>query len=207
MWISSDEVTVCAEEDVFKIILTWVDRERLERKKYLAELFRKVRLVYTPRDYLHSDILTDDLVTENEGCMDLARDAMKFIDSGNYHHLDVKPTNSLETSVIVDCGKGSRTEEEILCYDPHENDWSSFPGKVPPDTSKVISSRGQLYFISQRENSLLGYDSFSNSWISLPYEEKGYYLMCLQEMKMKFTHCCPKRNYFVLSASLLCTQL
>jgi len=182
LWISSDEVTVCAEEDVFKIILTWVDRERLERKKYLAELFRKVRLVYVPRDYLHSDILTDDLVTENEGCMDLVRDAMKFIDSGNYHHPGVKPTKSLETSVIVVCRKVLERKRKFYVTILTRITGLVFLAKYPSIQAKLSPVEVSSILYPNGKTGLLGYDSFSNSWISLPYEEKGYYLMCLQEM-------------------------
>lgn len=45
-WISSDEIDVRAEEDVFKIILAWIDCEKSERKRYFCALFREVRLVY-----------------------------------------------------------------------------------------------------------------------------------------------------------------
>jgi len=31
IWISSDEINVTAEEDVFKIILTWINHEKSER--------------------------------------------------------------------------------------------------------------------------------------------------------------------------------
>ena len=63
MWISSDEINVSAEEDVFKIIVTWIGSEKSERRKYFPKLFkkhfaksfRKVRLVYVSRDFLHSD--------------------------------------------------------------------------------------------------------------------------------------------------------
>ena len=71
MWIASDEIDVSAEEEAFTLILTWIDREKSERKKYFAELFREVRLVYVSRDYPLSDIVTNDLVNDNEGCMDL----------------------------------------------------------------------------------------------------------------------------------------
>jgi len=87
MLISSDEVDVSTEEDVFKVILNWIDRNKRERKKYFADLFREVRLVYVSRDYLHSDIVTNDLVNDNEGCMDLVKDAIKVIDSEEYRAL------------------------------------------------------------------------------------------------------------------------
>ena len=62
MWISSDELDVSAEEHVLMIILAWIVRDRSERKKYFAELFRQIRLVYVSRNFLSSDVVTNDLV-------------------------------------------------------------------------------------------------------------------------------------------------
>ena len=175
MWISSDELNVSAEEDVFRVILTWIDREKNERKKYFAELFREVRLVHVSRDFLRSDIVTNDLVNDNEGCMDRVKDAMKLIDSKDYHHLGVKPRKSLESPVIVACLTGFRARDDhiLCCYYPHEDMWSRFHGKIPSDTGEIISCQGKLYFMSKegKSLSLLCYDSFSNCWITMPHEE------------------------------------
>ena len=59
MWISSDEIDVSAEEDVFKIILAWVDHDKSKRMKYFAEFFCQVRLVYVSRDFLISHVVTN----------------------------------------------------------------------------------------------------------------------------------------------------
>ncbi|KAL9956827.1 hypothetical protein ACROYT_G038369, partial [Oculina patagonica] len=99
MFISSDEINVNAEEDVFNIILSWIDHDRTKRKKYFAELFRHVRLVYVSRDFLCKDIVTNDLVKDREGCLDLVEDAMKLIESKDFSNLSVTPRKSLETSV------------------------------------------------------------------------------------------------------------
>jgi len=132
MWISSDEINVSAEEDVFKIILTWINLAKSERKKYFPKLFSEVRLVYVSRDFLQNDIVTNDLVNDNEGCMDLVKDAMKLIDSGILHFFGTKPRKSLETSVIVfypkDCC--SQNNQSAVCYFPQEDKWSSFT--LPP---------------------------------------------------------------------------
>jgi hypothetical protein len=42
MLISSDEIHISAEEDVFNIILAWIDHDKSKRKKYFAELFRRL---------------------------------------------------------------------------------------------------------------------------------------------------------------------
>jgi len=114
MWISSDEIVVSAEEGVFEITRTWTSVRKSERKKYFAELFREVRLVYVSRDYLHSDVITNDLVSSNEDCMDLVKDALKFIDCKNSHHYTLKPRKSLETPVMVVCMKYAGQKDDIL---------------------------------------------------------------------------------------------
>jgi len=173
MWISNDKIDVSAEEDVFKIILKWINQDKEERKKYFVELFREVRLAYVSRDFLQKDLVTNDLVNNNEGCMKLVRAAMKIINPSKYQHLNVKPRKSLEIPVIVVYVKGFIQEDQILCcYYPREGTWSRFRSTVPPGTQQVISCRGQVYFISQPGNSLLCYDSFSNCWTSLPYKEQ-----------------------------------
>ena len=54
-----------------------------------------MRLVYVSRDFLHSDVVTNDLVNDNEGCMDLVKHAMKLIDFQDHRHHTVMPRKSL----------------------------------------------------------------------------------------------------------------
>ena len=119
-WISSDHVYVNAEEDVLKVILTWIDRHKSERRKYFADLFRQVRLVSVALDYLHSDIATNDLVKDTEGCLDLVEDSLKIINSENFKHVSVQPRISLmtRTHAIV-----AGVENHLLCYFPSEDRW------------------------------------------------------------------------------------
>ena len=78
MWISNDELVVSTEDDVFKIILNWINHARSDRKMYFSELFRQVRLAFVSRDYLGSDVVTNDLVNGNEDCLDLAKHAVRI---------------------------------------------------------------------------------------------------------------------------------
>ena len=172
MWISSDQIEVNAEEDVFKIILTWINCDKIKRKNFFADLFREVRLPYVSPDYLHSEIMTHELVNDNEGCMDIVRAAMKNTDSKDHQHLIIRPRKSLEISVILVHLSDWEEEEKILCYYPRDDKWSMFHGTVPPDTEKVFSCSGKLYCLSQRDRRLSRYNSFSNCWTSLPYDEQ-----------------------------------
>ena len=120
MCISSDELRVTAEEDVFNIILAWINHDESNRNKYFAELFRHVRLVYISRDFLCSDVVTNDLVKDNEGCLYLVKEAINVIDTKNFdnlpHNLHDTPRKSLESSVLV-----TYRGKYIMCYFPREN--------------------------------------------------------------------------------------
>ena len=187
MWISSDEINVSAEEDVFKIILTWIDHEKNERKEHFAELFCEVRLDYISRDFVRSDIVTNGLVNRNEGCMDLVKDAVKFIDSESFHHLRVKPRKSLEIPVIVVSCVSRRQGDVILCYYPRADKWSRFPTTLPAGylnhnypVKNLVSCRGNLYFLPQGSMSLLSYDSFSSKWASVLNEvQRNIHCVCV----------------------------
>lgn len=61
-WICSDELAVAAEDDVFKIILEWIEQNKSERKTKFEELFPHVRLAFVSRDYLLRDVVTNNLV-------------------------------------------------------------------------------------------------------------------------------------------------
>ena len=63
-WISSDEISVAVEADVFEIVLKWIEHDKSERKASFEQLFRHVRLASLSRDFL-IDNVTNELVEEN----------------------------------------------------------------------------------------------------------------------------------------------
>ena len=181
MWISSDEIDVNAEEDVFKFILSWIDRDEFERKTYFSQLFRHVRLVYVSRDFLSSDVVTNDLVKDTEGCLDLVKEALRLIDYGNYEQLFVTPRKSLEIPVIMGYLGSS-------CYFPRKDMWCALPLDRPTQYDpelhyKIVipsvASHGRLYSLVwkplqlQALPHLFCYDSFSNSWKVLPFKDSS----------------------------------
>ncbi|KAL9957021.1 hypothetical protein ACROYT_G038603 [Oculina patagonica] len=171
MWISSDEINVAAEEDVFTIILTWIDHDNSKRKKYFAELFREVRLVYVSLDFLCSNIATNDLVNDNEDCLALVEKAMRLIESGNYHNLPVAPRKWLDVPVIVACSqlKG----RPIQCYFLREDRWYDL-GKMPSDFfhSYLAPCHGKIYALQtaspNRECRMVSFSPYTNNWTLLP---------------------------------------
>ena len=181
-WISSDEIDVSAEEDVFSIILSWVNHIKRERKKYFAELFRHVRLVYVLRDNLVSDFVTNELVKQSQCCLDLVNEAVNLIDSQkNLCKLSVTPRRSLETPVIIAC-----TGKHVLCHFPREDTWCRLRDTLPQvqtyifHSLQVASCRGKILFVVKQGDrpsslSFITYDSLCNCWTSIPYKDNRYF--------------------------------
>ena len=181
MWISSDEIHVSAEEEVFKMILEWTDHDRSQRKKYFVELFRHVRLVYVSRDFLLRDIVTNELVQDNKSCLTTVKDAIDLVDSQNGYSISVRPRKSLEAPVIV-----VNVGENVLCYSPRENGWCKL-GEIPAEFikhCKFVPCGGQLYSAESDYWDCLThpfkhvtYNPYSNSCVQLPsLEEPVRYL-------------------------------
>ena len=116
-WISSDEISVAVEADVFKIVLKWIEQNKSERKTSFEKLFRHVRLAFLSRDFLF-DVVTNDLVQENLNCSKLISDALKLSSVTCEVDLSQSPRKGLETRAIVACG-GKYT----YCYLPEEDQW------------------------------------------------------------------------------------
>lgn len=176
MWISIDEIDVRAEENVFEIIVAWIGRDESERKKYFAELFRQVRLVYVSRDFLCSTIATNYHVEANDGCLDRVKGALKLIDSNNFDDLSNPPRKS---PAIVVC-----SEKHLHCYFPREDTWCRLADSSTSNHRNQIASlcHGELYSFSPSifrssgisMSQLRRYDLFSNTWTPLPYYGEGH---------------------------------
>ena len=188
MWISSDEINVTAEEDVFKIILAWIDHDRRKRKKHFAVLFRHVRLAYLSRHFLCSKICTNVLVKNSDGCFDLVEDALRFIDSKVFCIPSyVTPRRSLETPVIV--VDSNQPFGLLQCYCPCADRWYRLNNQPTHTVARHFNCRhdlvpfcGKLYVyniprswgesLETSHSRLFTYDPYSNSWMSLSYPER-----------------------------------
>ena len=163
-WISSDDITVKEEADVFKIILDWVNHRKSERKTAFEELFRHVRLRFLSRDYLE-DVVTNELVRENLACVKLVMDAaMKIATFADEDHLPQSPRKGLETRVIV-----ARGGKYTFCYIPEEDQWKRLPdgtAELKASTSKMIKFRDQLFTFTKSQGSER-YDPIFNDWSAL----------------------------------------
>ena len=165
-WISSENVLVAAEEDVFKIILNWIEQNKRERKDNFEQLFRHVRLVLLSRDSLFSDIVTNPLVTEHFSILRRVTDAIKSVSAANGDAQIQPARRRLETHAIV--VRGGKT---TYCYLPEKDEWKRLADGLSEDrdhTTQLIKFRDQLYsFPRSRCAETERYDPAFNSWTTL----------------------------------------
>ncbi len=164
-WISSDEIVINAEEDVFNIILGWIAKEREMRKGKFEELFRHVRLIFASRDFLLKELVTSDLVQQNESCMNRVTQAMNWIDRSTYYDppSPKSPRKIFGSAVLV-----AYRDKSAACYLPDEDKWYQLPERNIPEECHIIPYDGKLHAITRLHDAEL-YDPLCNKWTLLEW--------------------------------------
>ena len=164
-WISNDEIRLAAEEDVFRIVVNWIEHDKSERKGKFQKLFGQVRLILLSRDSLMA-VVTHELVQDDLGCLRKVLDTIDVIRTASEDTvINVPPRKRLETHAIV-VGGG----DHFFCYLPEKDAWKSlsYQQRNISQETKMINFHDQLYtfhlFCTQR------YDPVFNSWSSLELE-------------------------------------
>ena len=168
-WISSDEICVEAEEDIFKIIQKWIEQNENDRKSKFEGLFRHVRLVFVSCDFLLVDIVKNQLVRDNYSCLTKVLDAIALVSSASedaFLGSPESPRRRLGTHAIVACG-----DEHTLCYLPETDTWKFLANGLLEnmnDCTQMVTFRDQLFTFNESCNSHR-YDPAFDAWSSLKH--------------------------------------
>ncbi|XP_078372070.1 kelch-like protein 21 [Oculina patagonica] len=122
-WISSDDIIVKEEEEIFQVIVKWMERDENRKHESFFKLFGHVRLVYVSRSYIFNVILPHPLVKNSATCTAHVLDVMKGLSYGSEECYFAQPPRScLKTyeDAIIACGMKNK---KTLCYIPSENNW------------------------------------------------------------------------------------
>ena len=159
-WISSDEISVAVEADVFKIVLKWIEQNKSVRKALFEQLFRHVRLTFLSRDFL-LDVVANELVGENSDCLKLISKAIKIPEE----KFPQSPRQGLESRAIVAFG-GKYT----LCYLPQKDEWKHLANGLTERSqfTQMINYRDQLFAFSS-DVKAERYDPVFDCWSTLDY--------------------------------------
>lgn len=120
-WISDGNLVVKAEEDVFQVVVKWMEKnERINRQSFF-DLFRHVRLIYVSRNFVFYVILPHPLVKGCGTCTQFVHDAMRDPFSGTEEcYFNQQPRKCLKTFEDAIIATGTR---DTLCYLPSEDKW------------------------------------------------------------------------------------
>ena len=200
-WLSSDEL-VNAEEDVFEIILRWTGYKNGERNKYFADLFREVRLNHVSRDFLLSDVVTNDLVNGNKPCLNLVKNLVAVIDPEDHCYLKAMPWRRPHGQPVIVVRVSLNKGYAILCYQPRDNAWLRLNLPEVPEVrigGEIMTCRGDVFFISDKEEALYRFRLPSTCLVQKQFSSPGKHVgdQCIRclEVQMHWTRKNPASKF------------
>ena len=167
-WISSDEIRVRGEEDVFQAVVKWSEKRGSGDREKFFDLSRHVRLIYLSRNYVFNEILPHPFVNEDKACAAFVLDAMREVSSGSEECFFAQtPRNCLKTTedCLVVFGPS-----KTLCYVPPENKWYQMANKIKSKYMYSASaSHGKVYINNGPgfDYPIERFDPAINSWVPL----------------------------------------
>ena len=174
-WISNDEIILQEEEEVFQVIVKWIEKNSNRENVDLIQLMRHVRCIYVTRSYVFNVILQHPLVKASSACSELVLGAMREVFSGTVEcFFNQPPRHCLKTheDVIVACGGGW-----TLCYHPIEDKWYELERMLPLIWGcrfDVSSVHNKMFFFGGRVNEetiAKCYDPSYNLWVPVKAPE------------------------------------
>ena len=169
-WISSDRIRLNSEEEVFQVIVKWMEKSESRKHERFFQLFRHIRLIYLSHAFVFNSILPHPLVKSDKTCTEFVLNAMKKVSDASEECYFVQPPRScLKTheDCLVAFGK-----KKIFCYLPSEKTWYKLANMLTKRrVGRTMGTfHGKLYTV--RNNSagsctIEQYDPSGNSWTAV----------------------------------------
>ncbi|XP_022090242.1 kelch-like protein 17 [Acanthaster planci] len=128
--ISSEQLNITSEEDVFNAVVLWVRADMPTRQRYVAKLMERVRLPLLTRDFLVNTVETEPIIRSSPECKDLLIEALKYHLLPEQRAVMQSPRtqerhNSACVPMLFCVGGGSlfAIHSECECYDPRSDTW------------------------------------------------------------------------------------
>ena len=175
-WVSSDDVEIRAEDEMFEVVINWIEHNPDRRKNFLFALLRHVRLTLVTPSYLHSKIFENSLVEDSKDCMKLVLKSMGDLANQQDGSLSESPRKCLQTHVhcILACGGHTRSLAEPsnvnCCFVPDKGKWYCLEDMIRRRTCHaVISLQGFVYSLDglvsgHRSKEVERFDPTINCW-------------------------------------------
>ena len=155
-WVSSDDVTVTSEEEIFKGIVKWVTHKKSERESNFAELLSQVRLKSMSHDFLFNELVNEELVATSNVSLNFVLRSIKCTLDPFSENAAKPPRKCLErytdVSVLDGCIYGLFGFNIIL----YKLDESSCEAVADPPTRRCVSclvtDKRHLYLVGGIES-------------------------------------------------------
>lgn len=180
-WVSSNEVIVKDEEDIFKGIVKWVNYGKTERQRSFPDLFREVRLLSLSHKFLFNVLVKDELVRNNNECLNFVLAGMKGIVLPSDSEFVPKPARKcLETHTDVIFVTGGIMS---FCYVPSEDIWYQLDDMIFDHNGHGVIQFGDKVFIfspnnakhrESTDNVTEYFSSSSNSWGAISHSHSFF---------------------------------
>ena len=159
-WVSSDDIIIKTEEDVFKGIVKWVHHNKIEREKEFSVLLHQVRLNSLQQDYLVNEMVKEELITTNNECLNFVLGSLKWIFNPRVES-SIRPRTCLQTQMngIFVCGG-----RKALSYFPNKNIWYQLPNMfMEHQNHAAIQYQDKVYTFSKQDGADY-YIPSTNTW-------------------------------------------
>ncbi|CAL1600297.1 unnamed protein product [Knipowitschia caucasica] len=142
-WMADSEITINSEQELFQVLVDWVNHDKEEREEHFEELFGLIRLTQISPVYLSRVVRSQSLVSSNSTCLQLVSEALEV------HAV------SLEHLTLADVGL-----------------YSSYVMKLGPrlcQNMDVILVVGGVSENGEHLSECVGYFVAEDRWVNLPH--------------------------------------
>ncbi|XP_043247543.1 kelch-like protein diablo isoform X2 [Amphibalanus amphitrite] len=178
-FVSSDELQVAREEDVFTAVLNWFNHQPDARKEGFYKVLENVRLPLLSPYFLHDCVSKQKVVRTSPECQTLLEEARLYHllpdRRGDMQGARTRPRKNAELVDVIVCAGGEDDRVVLRCmegFNPADGQWASL-GNLPFAVSKhgaVVTGKNVLYFAGgefpdgNASNRLLRFDPQLNKW-------------------------------------------
>lgn len=177
--ISSDDLNVKIEEEVFEAVMSWTEKDIDERKDFLPELLKHVRLPLIRPQYICDSIASHELIKNSLTCRDLVDEAKDFLllpeRRSELQSPRTRPRRCSEAAGLIFAIGGLNSSGEALStvetFDPITGQWSPAEKMNSLRTRVGVAVLGhKLYALGgfdghKRLNTVEFYDPHIGKWI------------------------------------------
>lgn len=151
--ISTDDLVVASEGDVFHAIVRWISHDLENRACHFTELFSCIQLQDIPRDVLINTVAREALFQRNSTCTALVQEALNSALGREGDVLTDLTKRSLTERVdaVVICGGNSgkyviQSLKKVACFVPSGEKWFDLPDMPRGQTGHASAvCNGVLY--------------------------------------------------------------